>query len=95
MVEDDVLVWTAVVVSAELIQRTPATAPHTADTRQTPETETTAFSISSITDLDSDTRTALSLCLHDLLGALVQSAYSHAVIEGHIARCDGHMTKHQ
>lgn len=56
MVEDDVLVWTAVVVSAQLIQRTPVTAPHTADTRQTPETHTTAFSVSSITDLDSDKR---------------------------------------
>lgn len=89
------LVWTAVVVSAQLIQRTPVTAPHTADTRQTPETHTTALSVSSITGLDSDKRTAPSPCLRDLLGALVQSAYSHAVIEGHVARCDGHMTKHQ
>lgn len=38
LVEDDVLVGAAVVVSAELIQRTPVTPPHTVDTRQTPET---------------------------------------------------------
>lgn len=38
LVEDDVLLGAAVVVGAELIQRTPVTPPHTADTRQTPET---------------------------------------------------------
>lgn len=85
------LVGTAVVMSADLIQRTPVAAPRAADTGQTSERERHR-SASPCHITDSSTTGLLHM---DVLGALVQSAHSPAVVEGHAAGGDGHETKHQ
>ena len=88
LVLDDVLVWTVLLVSAKLIQRTPVTPPCSADTSQTPETHIIIRII------------AIFLCndwllLGVLLGALVQSTHGSTVVEGHVSCGDADVIEHQ